>query len=50
MAVRVTLDGAMKGAKFPTKEEAIEAMWEFFKDQMSREEFEKFIQSHIEEV
>ncbi len=50
MAYRVTLDGAMKGVKFASKEEAMDAMWEFYKDKMSREEFDKFIQSHIEEA
>ncbi len=50
MAYRVTLDGAMKGVKFPSKEEAMDAMWEFYKDKMSREEFDKFIQSHLEEA
>ena len=50
MAYRVTLDGAMKGIKFSSKEEAIEAMWEFYKDKMSKEDFIKFIQSHLEEA
>ncbi|MCX7820744.1 MAG: hypothetical protein N2258_03615 [Brevinematales bacterium] len=50
MAYRVTLDGAMKGVKFASKEEAMDAMWEFYKDKMSREEFDKFIQSHLEEA
>ena len=50
MAYRVTLDGAMKGVKFASKEEAVEAMWEFYKDQMAREEFDKFILSHIQEA
>ena len=50
MAFKVTMDGALKGVKFATKEEAIEAMWEFYKDQMSRPEFDKFIQNHIQEV
>lgn len=50
MAYRVTLDGAMKGVKFSSKEEAMDAMWEFYKDKMSREEFDKFIQSHLEEA
>ncbi len=50
MPFKITLDSAMKGIKFASKDEAIEAMWEFFKDKMKREEFEKFIQAHIEEV
>jgi len=50
MAYRVTLDGSMKGIKFSSKEEAIEAMWEFYKDKMSKEDFIKFIQSHLEEA
>ena len=50
MPFKVTLDSAMKGIKFATKEEAVDAMWEFYKDSMKREDFEKFIQAHIEEV
>jgi hypothetical protein len=50
MPFKVTLDSAIKGIKFVTKEEAIDAMWEFYKDKMGREEFEKFIKDHIEEV
>ncbi len=50
MPFKITLDGAMKGVKFASRDEAIEAMWEFFKDKMPRTEFDKFIQSHIEEV
>lgn len=50
MAFRVTLDGAMKGVKFDSKEEAIDAMYEFYKDKMARPEFEKFIQGHIQEA
>lgn len=50
MAFRVTLDGAMKGVKFDSKDEAIDAMYEFYKDKMSRPEFEKFIQGHIQEA
>jgi|YNPMSStandDraft_2_1061718.scaffolds.fasta_scaffold00047_2 hypothetical protein len=46
----VTLDEAQKGVKFPTKEDAIEAMWELYKDKMSRADFEKMIESHIKEV
>jgi hypothetical protein len=40
----------MKGVKFATKEEAIEAMWELYKDKMSRPEFDKFIHQHITEA
>ncbi len=50
MAFSVTMDGAMKGIKFATKEEAIEAMWEFYKNKMQRADFEKFIQEHIQEA
>jgi hypothetical protein len=50
MAYRVTMDGAMKGVKFDSKEEAVDAMWEFYKDKMPRPEFEKFIQAHIQEA
>lgn len=49
MAFKVTIDGAMKGVKFDSKEDAIEAMWEFYKDKMSRPDFENFIQQHITE-
>ncbi len=50
MPFRVTLDGAHKGAKFDTKEEAIDSMWMFYEDKMSRADFEKMINDHIEEV
>ncbi len=50
MPYKVTIEGAMKGIKFSTKEEAIEAMWEFYKDSMQKADFDKFISEHIEEV
>jgi len=50
MAFKVTLDGADKGVKFETKEELINAMWEIYKDKMSRPDFEAFIQKNIQEV
>lgn len=50
MAIRLTLDGAGKGAKFDTIEEAKDAFWELYKDKMSREEFEKLIEEHSEEA
>jgi len=50
MPFKVILDGADKGVKFGTKEEAIESMWEIYKDKMSRPEFEAFITPKIEQV
>jgi hypothetical protein len=50
MAVRVSLDGAMKGVKFDTKEEAIDALYPFYQDKMSRPDFEKFVQEHLQEA
>lgn len=50
MAYRVTLDGASKGAKFDSVEEAKDSLWLLYQDKMSREEFEKMIEEHIEEA
>ncbi len=50
MAFRVTLDGAMKGIKFATKEEAKDALWDFYSDKMDRPSFDKMIEQHIEEA
>lgn len=50
MTYKVTLDGAMKGVKFESKEEAIEAIWELYKEKMPRPDFEKFILEHIQEA
>lgn len=50
MPFRVTLDGAGKGAKFTTKEEAIESMWMLYEDKMDKAEFDKMIAGKVEEV
>lgn len=50
MAFRVTLDGAMKGIKFATKDEAKDALWDFYKDKMDRAAFDTMIEQHIEEA
>lgn len=50
MAFRVILEGADKGAKFDSKDEAIESMWGLYKDKMSRGDYEAFITKHIEEA
>lgn len=50
MPYRVTLDGAQKGAKFESVDEAKDVLWELYKDKMSRDEFDKMIEAHIEEA
>ena len=50
MPFRVILDGAGKGAKFATKEEAIDSMWTLYESQMDRAEFDKMIDGKVEEV
>lgn len=47
MSFKVTLEGAGKGAKFATREEAVETMWMFYQDKMSRADFDAFIKDHI---
>jgi hypothetical protein len=47
MAFKVVLDGADKGVKFATKEEAIDFLWEELKDKMSRPDFDKIAESKI---
>ncbi|MGC8766875.1 MAG: hypothetical protein ACP5QP_04165 [Brevinematia bacterium] len=43
-------EGAQKGAKFDSIEELKQAIWELFKDKMSKEEFENYIKAKIKEV
>ncbi len=43
-------EGAEKGARFSSIEELKQAIWELFKDKMSKEEFENFIKDKIVEV
>jgi|GEM_PF-323344 len=43
-------EGAQKGAKFSSIDELKQAMWELFKDKMSKEEFENYIKDKIKEV
>lgn len=50
MSFRIVLDGAEKGAKFESKEEAKTTLWELYKDKMSEDEFNKFIDQHLKEV
>lgn len=50
MAYRVTLDGAGKGAKFDSIDEAKDTFWMLYQDKMSRDEFDKMIEDHIEEA
>ncbi len=43
-------EGAQKGAKFESVDELKQAIWELYKDKMSKEEFENFIKDKIKEV
>lgn len=46
----VIIEGAEKGPKFNSREEALEGMWNLLKDKMSKEEFDKTIVPNIKEV
>ena len=50
MAFKIILDGDESGAKFATREEAKESLWQLYKDKMSQEEFDQFIEQHLKEV
>jgi hypothetical protein len=39
----------LDGAKFPTLEELIEALYPLYSDRMSEEEFKKYVEEHAEE-
>ena len=39
----------LDGAKFPTIEELIEALYPIYSDKMSEEEFKKYAEEHAEE-
>ncbi len=43
-------EGAQKGAKFSSIQELKDAIWELYKDKMSKEEFENFIKDKIKET
>ncbi len=38
----------LDGAKFPTMEELIEALYPIYSDKMSLEEFKKYVEEHAE--
>lgn len=38
----------LDGAKFETLEELKEVMWQLYKDSMSREEFEKYVEQNVQ--
>ncbi len=38
------------GAKFETMEELKESLWPLYKDRMSREEFEKYVEQNVQKV
>ncbi|HOJ49600.1 MAG TPA: hypothetical protein PKW55_02200 [Spirochaetota bacterium] len=40
----------IEGAKFKTMEELKESLWQLYKDKMSREDFEKYVQEKVEVV
>jgi hypothetical protein len=40
----------INGAKFASMDELKSSLWEIYKDKMSQEEFEMFVQENTEEV
>lgn len=38
----------LDGAKFESLEELKEVMWQLYKDKMSREEFEKYVEQNVQ--
>jgi len=40
----------INGAKFNTMEELKASLWELYKDKMSKEEFDKFVEKTAEKV
>jgi len=38
----------LDGAKFESIEELKEVMWQLYKDRMSREEFEKYVEQNVQ--
>jgi hypothetical protein len=38
----------LDGAKFPTMEELIEALYPLYEDRMNREEFRKYVDENVE--
>ena len=38
----------LDGAKFPTIEELKESLWPLYHDKMSRDEFDKYVEEHVE--
>ena len=38
----------LDGAKFPSLEELIEALYPLYSDRMSEEEFKKYVEEHVE--
>lgn len=40
----------IEGAKFQTMEELKESLWELYKEKMSRADFEKFVEEHVEKI
>jgi hypothetical protein len=40
----------LDGAKFPTLEDLIEALYPLYSDKMSPEEFKKYVEEHAEQT
>ncbi|MCX8122980.1 MAG: hypothetical protein N3F66_02300 [Spirochaetes bacterium] len=40
----------LDGAKFETLEELKEVMWQLYKDKMSREEFETYVEQNVQKT
>lgn len=38
----------LDGAKFQSLEELKEVMWQLYKDKMTREEFEKYVEANVQ--
>jgi hypothetical protein len=40
----------LEGAKFESLDELKDTLWELYKNKMSREEFEKYVEQNVEKV
>ncbi len=48
MGIEVTMSYKLDGAKFPTLEELVEALYPLYADKMSEEEFKKYAEEQAE--
>jgi len=40
----------INGAKFASMDELKATLWELYKDKMSKEEFDKFVEANVEKI